>query len=259
MTAKPPVDLSIDGHIHTRLCNHATGEMEDYVKAAIGKGLRKIIFLEHLELDIQTPERIWLRPEDFEYYFAEGNRLRQHYRDSLEITLGMEVGLNPANLAGLDALVRSYPCEHVGLSYHFMFDGVQHLNMVSQRQENVIALAKLGVDKVLTSYFEGLQQGVATISNLKVVCHLDAVLRHYPNLEIKESHWLQIEALLDTMAAGNVALEINTSGFALPGEPYPKRELIRLAQQKNICCVAGSDAHCPQQVGRFFSKIPALL
>ena len=46
---KSTLDLSQDGHIHTRLCNHATGEMEEYVLAALNKNLKTIIFLEHLE------------------------------------------------------------------------------------------------------------------------------------------------------------------------------------------------------------------
>ena len=43
------IDLRTDGHVHTSLCNHASGTMEEYVKAAIGKGLEAIVFLEHLE------------------------------------------------------------------------------------------------------------------------------------------------------------------------------------------------------------------
>jgi histidinol-phosphatase (PHP family) len=252
------IDLFTDGHIHTRLCNHANGEMEDYVKAATRRGLKKIIFLEHFESDIQTLERIWLREKDFEYYFTEGKRLKKKYQDSLEIILGIEAGFNPFGLDNMLSSLKSYPCEHVGLSYHFLFNGKNHLNMVSRRQESLKALAELGIDNVLTSYFEGLQLGIESLPDIQVVCHLDAVMRHYPNLHFKDSHWHQIEKILATMTAKNIAFEINTSGFAIPGSPYPKKELLRMAQQKNIIFIAGSDAHCPEQVGRFFDKIPAL-
>jgi HisJ family histidinol phosphate phosphatase len=47
------LDISEDGHVHTNLCHHALGAMEDYVQAAIDRGLRKIIFLEHLEAGIE--------------------------------------------------------------------------------------------------------------------------------------------------------------------------------------------------------------
>ncbi len=253
------IDLSIDGHIHTRLCNHAKGEMEDYVKAGIAKGLAGMIFLEHLETDILTAERIWLRHEDFEYYFNEGERLKQKYKDSIDITLGIEAGLNPMHMENLETLIKSYPCEHVGLSYHFLFDGKQHLNMVSRRQENINALAEMGINKVLNCYFDNLLLGVKTLSKIDVVCHIDAVLRHYPNLYFHDSHWKQLEKIFDAMVTRNIAMEINTSGFVITGSPYPKKEVLTLAQQKNIRFIAGSDAHCPEQVGRYFNKIPTFL
>ena len=38
----------IDYHVHTSLCNHATGTMEQYVRAGVDKGLTTIGFLDHL-------------------------------------------------------------------------------------------------------------------------------------------------------------------------------------------------------------------
>ena len=86
------IDVKTDGHVHTRLCHHASGEMEEYVQAAIARGLEKIIFLEHLEMGIRYFESTWLSEEDFAYYFKEGERLREKYRGAVEIGLGVEVG-----------------------------------------------------------------------------------------------------------------------------------------------------------------------
>jgi len=49
-----------DRHIHTKLCCHASGEMEEYVLAAIGRDLDGIVFLEHMEEGICCAERTWL-------------------------------------------------------------------------------------------------------------------------------------------------------------------------------------------------------
>ena len=43
--------------------------MEQYVQSAIGKGLRHMVFLEHLEEGINYPERTWLTEEDFGLLF----------------------------------------------------------------------------------------------------------------------------------------------------------------------------------------------
>jgi hypothetical protein len=99
----PLIDITFDGHVHTRLCHHAVGEMEDYVKQAVERGLRAICFLEHLETDIAYHPPCWLDDEAFVYYFSEGERLKRRYRDRIEIQLGMEMGFNPQALRPSDS------------------------------------------------------------------------------------------------------------------------------------------------------------
>jgi len=239
------------------MCNHAVGEMEDYVKAALKKGLQQITFLEHLEVGIIHPERIWLTDDDFDYYFSEGKRLKKKYNNLIKIVLGIEAGFNPFEISTLNHLLQSYPCEHVGLSYHFLFNGSRHLNMLSSRQKNLIGLMEMGVDKVITSYFTGLLQGIKYL-NVQVLCHLDGVLRYVPEITFSENHWKQIELILDAAVDKGIALEINTSGYGIRQEPYPEKKILELARQRNLNFIAGSDAHHPNQVGRFFSDIPSL-
>ncbi len=257
-SANPSIDLTTDGHVHTYLCNHAQGEMEDYVKVAISRGLKTVTFLEHLETGIKHPDRIWLRPEDFEIYFSDGKRLKNKYKGQIEIKIGIEAGFNQNKISELKQLLNQYPSDYTGLSYHFLFDGKNHLNMVSRREENILALVNLGIDYVLTSYFEGLQQGIDELE-IDVLCHLDAVLRHYPNLRFTNSHWQQLEHLLDTLAVKNISLEINTSGFAIRGEPFPSSKILEMAKRKGVRMSAGSDAHHPEQVGRYFNRLPSLI
>ncbi|MCI5150441.1 MAG: hypothetical protein D3916_13830, partial [Candidatus Electrothrix sp. MAN1_4] len=52
----------------------------------------------------------------------------------------------------------------------------------------------------------------------------------------------------------NIALEVNTSGYELRPHPYPSFELIRKSQQLGIPLIIGSDAHKPEQVGRYFTR-----
>ena len=86
------VNLKEDNHVHTHLCNHASGDMEEYVVAAISKRLMSLTFLEHLEVDIHYFERTWLTEADFIYYFKEGERLKKKYQEKIRIKLGIEIG-----------------------------------------------------------------------------------------------------------------------------------------------------------------------
>lgn len=252
------IDCSCDGHVHTRLCRHATGEMEEYVLAAVARGLRKIVFLEHLEIGINYPEPTWLTGKDFQYYQAEGERLREKFKGMVEVGLGIEVGFNPEHVQELADFLASYPWDRIGISYHFYKRGNRHYNVVSRMPENLAALEEAGVETVVSDYFSTMKSALGLLPGT-VVCHLDAVLRHHPATVLADSHRQQIEEILQVMRLKNVALEVNTSGYRYRDKPYPDLPYIRRAVELGIPLVAGSDAHRPEQVGRFFDRLPGLM
>jgi histidinol-phosphatase (PHP family) len=261
MTSRPPIDIHLDTHIHTRYCHHATGTMEEYVLSAINKGLRHIVFLEHMEgTGVNYFETTWLTDKDFDDYFEEGRRLQDNYSDRITIGLGVEVGYDSAHPEELLHRLSKHAWEQVGVSYHFMpapgqpFD----LNLVSRQERNVRAITETGCEQVLDNYFHTLTEAVRVLPGTKV-CHLDAALRFQPGLQFTAGHWQQIGELLDTIKARNMALEINTSGFVIRGTPFPSPAIIKMALAREIPLIAGSDAHRPEDVGRYFDTLPQLL
>ncbi|MCL2459322.1 MAG: PHP domain-containing protein, partial [Desulfobulbus sp.] len=137
----PLIDIREDGHVHTRLCKHAVGEMEEYVEQAIQRGLATLVFLEHLETDIRYQPSSWLDDEDFSLYFREGERLKQQYRGKIDIRLGVETGFNPEAAAVIRRRLTDYPFERVGVSCHFHRHGDIHLNLLSRRRQSLDQLA----------------------------------------------------------------------------------------------------------------------
>jgi len=254
----PLIDTTEDGHVHTKLCHHARGEMEEYVLAAIQKGLRKIIFLEHLEVGINYFESTWLTEDDFDFYHAEGKRLQKKYLDRIAIGLGVEVGYNPRFLEETLRQLALHSWDRIGISYHFLETDSGYLNMVSRRQINIERLDQLGVDEVVSRYYTVLLEAVAKLPG-QVLCHTDAVLRHHPNVVITLEHNGLIDELLDAVAREKMFLEVNTSGYGTKNEPYPCPAILLKAIQRNIPLVAGSDAHRPEDVGRYFEKLPGLI
>lgn len=255
------IDLTFDGHMHTQYCHHATGTMEEYVLSAIEKGLKHIVFLEHMEATgVNYFETTWLTEQDFDDYFTEGKRLQDKYDGRLTIGLGVEVGYNTTQYQELLERLARHRWDQVGISYHFMpvpgqtFD----LNLVSRKERNILAIAETGCEGVLENYFNALIEAVQVLPGT-LLCHLDAALRFQPGRQLTTSHWQQIEELLDAVKACNMALEINTSGFAIRGTPFPALEIIHMATTRGIPLVAGSDAHKPEDVGRYFHKLPLFL
>ncbi len=252
------LDLESDGHIHTPLCNHAVGTMEEYVLAAVANGLRSITFLEHLEVGIRSTPRTWLTEADFDEYFREGDRLKSRYKNRITIRLGVEAGYNPHQPEMLRTALGRYPWEWIGLSYHFYLVGDRHYNLVSRRRENLERLAAEGIDRVISAYLDGLLAGL-DIVRPDVVCHLDAVLRHHPDIRFNDSHLHRIDTLLTAMAWRGTALEINTSGYSIRNRPFPEPGILGKAMALHIPLVPGSDAHRPEDVGRCFDRLPRYL
>lgn len=253
------LDTSIDGHVHTSLCRHAVGTMEEYVLAAIDKGLKKLIFLEHMEEGIAYFERTWLTEEEFDYYFEEGKRLQQHYGGRIEIGLGVEVGYNPECADILVQRLKQRNWDRVGLSHHFCrLEGYpEHLNLLSSKQSNIRIFLENDSGKLLSRYFDTLIEAVQKIP-ADVLCHLDAGLRYCPDLTLGQRHLEQIDTLLDLVKKSGMMLEINASGYKNRNEPYPRTDIISRAVNRGIQITAGSDAHSPKDVSRYFSRIAAL-
>ncbi len=244
-----------DHHVHTKLCGHATGEMEQYVQTAIEKKLKKINFLEHMEEEISWKTRIWLQESDFDKYFAEGIRLRSIYKGQIEIGLGVECGYNPDATETLLKRLAQRQWDEIGISCHFLkIEGLnEHLNLFTRNEENIAICRSIGTDSLLTSYFHNLTEAVQILPGT-IVCHLDGPLRHLPELQLRDSHYMQIDSLLQEIAKKNITLEINTSGLRIRGEQFPARRILAMAQGYDITMHLGSDAHKPEDVGSNFQQ-----
>lgn len=244
------LDLTTDGHVHTSLCRHAVGEMDDYAQTAKERGLKQLFFLEHLERGIDYFERTWLTESDFDEYFRRGQELKKEYRSILQVGLGVEVGYNPRCRDELLEALATREWERIGISYHFMMVNGHHYNLVSRRSENLATLGQFGVENVLSRYFATLLEAVEVLPG-HFVCHLDAAMRHHPKVRLTSGHYRQIEEILAAMASRGMALEINASGLARRGQPYPAKEIIVEAVRRGITLTAGSDSHRPEDVGNF--------
>lgn len=253
---KSQIDITADNHIHTPYCHHAHGKMEEYVQAAITGGLKSICFLEHLEKGVSYFETTWLNDDEFSNYLSEGEGLQKKYRHKLKIGLGIEIGYNPNCQSETLSFLSRYQWDQIGISYHFLPTAdVYHLNMVSRKPVNKDAADRYGVEQVVSDYFRGLLAAVNTLPGT-ILCHLDAVLRHHPEIRFTSEHHKMILTLLDAIATKGMALEINTSGYRHREIPYPTGPIVREALLRGIKLVAASDAHRPEQVGRYFDRLP---
>lgn len=254
------INTSIDHHVHTRLCHHGSGEMEEFVIAALDYGLCTLQFLEHMEEKVSYFETTWLTESDFSFYFKEGRRLQEKYADRITIQLGVEVGYNPAAVPELLARLAHHPFDAVGLSCHFIShpDHQDDLNLFSRKEQNIAKIEKSGREEILTEYFTRLADAVNRLP-ATMLCHLDGALRHLPELTLNPHHHQLIDSLLKRIKEKEITLEINTSGFKLRSEPFPAPWIVAKAIRYGIKLAASSDAHKPSDVGRYFDRLPSYI
>lgn len=248
-----------DSHVHTSMCGHAEGVMEDYVTSAIDKGLKRLTFLEHLEEGINIPKPSWLSERDFDYYFKEGARLRKKYRSDIEIGLGVECGYNPACTKEIQERLGRRDWDQIGISCHFLKVANEplHLNLLSKNPKSKLRANTHYSAELYSRYLDILTEAVVELKGT-LLCHLDAAFRWVARHRITPEHYHKIEKLLELAAGKDMALEINTSGITIRNEPFPNKKILEIAKNHNMRLQLGSDAHSPAEVGRYFDRFEKL-
>jgi len=251
-----------DFHVHTRYCGHASGRMEQYVESAIEAGLEEIGFLEHIESGVEVDEPTWLSPEDLDVYWDEGAELARRYRGRIQVSIGVEVGVNPSAVAALSELIGCHPWRRVGLSYHYVTkpEERERFNICSHRQVADSDVVEQALIELNERYYRQLAIAVETFRPA-FVCHLDVVRRHMDDVSGDSRIRPLVIGLLDAMERAGAALEVNTGGYVhRPGgddHPYPAPWILTEALRRGMAIVLCSDSHAPQQVGRYFDRAVA--
>jgi histidinol-phosphatase (PHP family) len=240
----------IDYHVHTRLCNHASGTMEQYIRCAIEKGLSEFCFLDHLTLNENGRDQS-MGPDDVPLYVYAVRRLQDKYKNKIDIKLGLEVDFTPIHAETALDIINRFSFDMIGGSIHF----VEEKNIVSSRNNPP------GLSPDDTEFFDQylvLIEMLADYSCFDVICHLDVVKKFgiHPPADFFE----KMDAILTKIKYTDLVIEINTSGLSHPAKSvYPDPLILKRCFEKNIPVTFGSDAHRPEQIGRNFDEAVSIL
>jgi histidinol-phosphatase (PHP family) len=237
----------VDLHNHTYLCNHAEGEIEDYIKKAIELGIDVYGFSEHAPIkNFDDGYRLKLEKKGF--YEKTILDLKEKYKDDLEILLGYEVDFISGDFL-LDEVMGSKVDYLIG-SVHYLGDwGFDNPEFISKYKNK-------DIDKIWEEYFYNIKL-MAQSGKFDIVGHLDLikVFKFLPKQDIKLIAKDAIKAIKDS----NMVIELNSAGYRKPiAQPYPSKELIELCFEQNIPITFSSDAHNVDQVGYKYDEISAL-
>jgi histidinol-phosphatase (PHP family) len=234
--------MIVDLHNHTPLCNHAEGDIEEYIEAAIQKGTKFFGFADHAPMDFDPQYR--MKFEEMQAYEAAIQRAKISYKEKITILLGYEVDYLPGHI---DKRVINAEVDYLIGSVHFLEGwGFDNPEFIGQWQEQ-------DINEVWQKYFDTIE-AMANSKLFDIVGHLDLikVFKFMPTTDIAK---MAKKALLAIKESGMV-LEVNVAGFRKPvAEAYPSKELLTQAYALNIPITFSSDAHKPEQVGLYNDKV----
>lgn len=224
--------ISANYHTHTKRCNHAAGTEREYIEAAISEGFKILGFSDHTPQPYPKWYESGIRMDMSELYDYTDTlvKLRDEYRNDIQILIGCEVEYSRKYFESLITELRKYPLDYIIQGQHFVEDEV----------EGFYAGSRTDSEERLKAYvdftIEGMETGLFTY-----LAHPDLINYTGPD-DIYLCHMSRlVRASIDL----NIPLEINVYGFA-DRRWYPSDRFFRMAAAVRPRFVIGCDAHSPE-------------
>ncbi len=243
--------MLVDYHVHTALCGHAIGEMEDYVKVAAERGLAEMGFNDHAPtFHVQDPG-LAMASNQLPWYVEQVRVLQSKYNRP-RIKLAVEADFVPGYEGKLRDLLSQYDFDYVYGSVHVIGDW-----RFDDSRVYPIGYEERDADEAYAQYFSLIRQS-ARCGLFDILGHMDLIKKfnYWPKGNI--DHLL--EKTIEVIASSGVCVEVNTSGLRRPcAQIYPSEKILRLCHHYGVPITLGSDAHRPEEVGLDFNKAVGLL
>lgn len=225
-------------HIHTYRCGHAENISDEaYVLKAIECGATGITFTDHAPFP-GNPFGNRMRYEELPGYLSALKALKEKYKDTLDIKIGLEVEYLPSFIEYYQELCRSG-------DFDLLMIG-QHMYEVSPRNYSFDypELKLVEYQGCLNAVIEGIQTGL-----FNVVAHPDRAFRRVQEWD-KECEDIS-KRLIDVAQKHDVMLEQNYSSMKRRNN-YRKEFWQLVGAKDNV--IQGIDAHRIRELEAFVSS-----
>jgi histidinol-phosphatase (PHP family) len=233
-------------HNHTTWSD-GTSTLAEMIDSARKAGLEELGISDHFALAPGDPHFSWaLAPELLDAYVAEILQAKEATQ-GLTIRMGLEVDYFPGTIELIKQRLAPYPFDYLIGSVHFVDDFIIDLN--AQPWEEISPDER---NHMWRGYWQLLREA-AESRFFDIIGHFDLPkkFKFYPTMDLSK------EALsaLDAIAAANMAIEINCSGWEKPvQEAYPSLFYLRESNRRKIPLIINSDAHTAENVIRNFER-----
>ena len=222
-------------HVHTYRCGHAGNYSDrEYIERALVLGADKITFTDHAPFPgdpFGNRMRMYQLPE----YIDSMKRLKEEYKDSLNIVCGLEIEYLPSFAKYYEELRKMEGIEYMLIGQHFyeVSEGVYGF-MLPPSEKNNTEMDGCG-KAIVAAIKSGLFDGVA---------HPDRIFRRRKIWDEDSDH-IANEIVTEAWRA-NIPLEINESSLMQEHQFWP--EFWSWTTTGRAPVLHGIDAHSPDEL-----------
>lgn len=240
----------IDYHMHTCFSSDSDANPEEHIQQAILLGLDEICFTDHYDVDYPTePFEV-----DIEAYTSKILELKEKYKDQIVIKIGLELGLDPIHKEKIEKVAASYPFDFIIGSIHAVgnteFLEAEFFKGKTKQQAHL-------------DYFNQCKACIETFDCFNVFGHFDYIERYgiYEDNSVDTDAYMDIiDECLKLLISKNKGLEVNTSGYLLRKEGFPKAKILQHYYDLGGRIITiGTDSHTSNRVGENVDSVIEIL
>lgn len=226
--------MTANYHTHTTRCKHAVGSEREYIETAIKKGFKTLGFSDHSPQPFTggLGDVIRMRLYQAEEYTDTLLKLREEYKDSIDILIGYEVEYYRDAFGVLLNELRKYPLDYLILGQHYAPDEFRgfYAGEYTTNENRLKAYVDMAIEGMMTGEFLYL-------------AHPDLINYHGND----GAYVRQMTRLIQKAVDLNIPLEINLFGM-VDNRQYPSGRFFSLASEMGAKFVLGCDAHYPDMI-----------
>jgi histidinol-phosphatase (PHP family) len=237
----------IDYHMHTKFSSDSDANPENHILKAIEMGLDEICFTDHKDFmypidsfDLEVDE-----------YFKELLILKEKYKDTITIKIGLEIGLDLQFVDEINEFVNHNDYDFVIGSIHVIkgtefYYGEYFKNKTKEEAHK--------------EFFMNTLECVKTFDCFNVLGHLDYIVRYGPYEDKKVNHALYqdiIDEIFKVLIQKGKGIEVNTSGYRdLKTCGFPNfKQVQRYYDLGGRIITVGTDSHTSDRVGEHVEDV----
>ncbi|MEI6753458.1 MAG: histidinol-phosphatase [Paludibacter sp.] len=240
-------------HSHCTFCD-GRSSMEEFVRFAIAKGVRKYGFSSHAPLPFDT---FWnMKLDDFGEYQNEFYRLKEKYMSEVELFIGLEVDYIHNYIEIQNELYSAENMDYLIGSIHYMdqLPSGDFWTIDGNFRDFFVGLKILfdGEIRPAVERFFDISDQMIGKGGFDIVGHFDKIAMNASKCADfeKSSVWYRnrVSDSLQLIKQKELILEINTKSFVDKGITYPDIQFFPLINELQIPVVVNSDCHYPTNI-----------